>query len=115
MGGHAAGEVASAAAIGSLRPHDEDVGQGALLEALGHAVTEANGEVARRADEDPARRGMATTLTAMLWSGDHFALAHIGDSRVRRRCHHTDAGSAVRQPESCITRCKSVAFGTCQG
>ena len=27
---------------------------------------------------------MGTTLTAMLWSGDRVALAHIGDSRAFR-------------------------------
>jgi serine/threonine protein phosphatase PrpC len=84
MGGHAAGEVASAAVIESLRAHDTDVGASALLEVLGHAVTAANVEVARRAAEDPARFGMGTTLTAMLWSGDTAALVHIGDSRAFR-------------------------------
>ena len=84
MGGHAAGEVASATVIDSLRLHDADVGQAALLQTLGRAVTESNGEVARKAADDPGRRGMGTTLTAMLWSGDHFALAHIGDSRAFR-------------------------------
>jgi PPM family protein phosphatase len=84
MGGHAAGEVASAAVIESLRAHDVDVGADALLEVLGHAVTEANAEVAWRAAEDPARFGMGTTLTAMLWSGDTAALVHIGDSRAFR-------------------------------
>jgi protein phosphatase len=84
MGGHAAGEVASAAVIDSLRSSDADVGQAALLQTLARAVTEANGEVARKAADDPARRGMGTTLTAMLWSGAHFALAHIGDSRAFR-------------------------------
>jgi protein phosphatase len=84
MGGHAAGEVASAAVIASLRLHDADVGPVALLETLGQAVAEANGAVARRASEDPSRRGMGTTLTAMLWSGYRFALAHIGDSRAFR-------------------------------
>ena len=84
MGGHAAGEVASAAVIESLCRHDASVGQTALLEILGQAVAEANGEVARKAAEEPARRGMGTTLTAMLWSGDRFALAHIGDSRAFR-------------------------------
>ena len=84
MGGHAAGEVASAAVIESLRAHDADVGAGAVLEVLGHAVTEANVEVARRAADDPARFGMGTTLTAMLWSGDTAALVHIGDSRAFR-------------------------------
>jgi PPM family protein phosphatase len=84
MGGHAAGEIASAAVIESLRAHDTDVGTSALLEILGHAVTEANAEIARRAAEDPARFGMGTTLTAMLWSGDTAALVHIGDSRAFR-------------------------------
>ena len=84
MGGHAAGEVASAAVIESLRAHDSEVAPDALLEVLGRAVAEANGEVARRAAEDPSRRGMGTTLTAMLWSGKYVGLAHIGDSRAFR-------------------------------
>jgi len=58
MGGHAAGEVASAVVIESLRAHDDDVGAGALLEVLGQAVAEANAEVARRAAEDSSRFGM---------------------------------------------------------
>jgi serine/threonine protein phosphatase PrpC len=57
---------------------------GALTEVLGNAVTEANAEIARRAAEDPARFGMGTTLTAMLWSGATAVLAHIGDSRAFR-------------------------------
>jgi protein phosphatase len=84
MGGHAAGEVASAAVIESLRTHDADVGADALLEVLGQAVTEANAEVARRAADDSARFGMGTTLTAMLLSGAAAALVHIGDSRAFR-------------------------------
>ena len=84
MGGHAAGEVASAAVIESLRAHDDVVPPAVLLEVLGHAVTEATAEVARRAAEDPDRFGMGTTLTALLWSGDRAALVHIGDSRAFR-------------------------------
>ena len=84
LGGHAAGEVASAAVIESLRAHDAEVPPGELLEVLGQAVAEANRQVARRAAGDPARRGMGTTLTAILFSGDRAALAHIGDSRAFR-------------------------------
>ena len=84
LGGHAAAEVASAAVIESLCSHDAEVLPGALLEALSRAIAEANREVARRADGDPARRGMGTTLTAMLFSGDRVALVHIGDSRAFR-------------------------------
>jgi protein phosphatase len=84
MGGHAAGDVASAAVIGSLRACDIAVGPGELLEVLARGVTTANAEVARQAAEDPARQGMGTTLTAMLWSADLAALVHIGDSRAFR-------------------------------
>ncbi len=81
MGGHAAGEVASAAVIGSLRSQDQEVAPDLLLGFLGRAAGQANAEVARRAAEDVARRGMGTTLTALLWSGDVVAVVHIGDSR----------------------------------
>lgn len=84
LGGHAAGELASAAVIESVRTHDGEADPAALLEVLGQAVTEANREVARRAAEDPARLGMGTTLTAMLRSGDQAGLVHIGDSRAFR-------------------------------
>jgi len=84
MGGHAAGEIASAAVIESLRACDVDVPPGQLLEVLARAVATANAEVARRAAEDPGRLGMGTTLTAMLRSADQAALVHIGDSRAFR-------------------------------
>jgi len=82
LGGPAAGEVASAAVIESLRSHDAEVAPGVMPTVLSRAVAEANREVARRAAGDPARRGMGATLTAMLFSGGRAALAHIGDSRA---------------------------------
>src|SRR3984957_21091132 len=42
MGGHAGGEVASAAVIEALRPLDTEVPAGELLNALDHAVRRAN-------------------------------------------------------------------------
>jgi protein phosphatase len=84
MGGLAAGEVASAAVIESLRAHDADVGISAVLEVLGHTVTEASAEVARRAANDLAQFGMGTILTARPWSGHTAALVHMGDSRAFR-------------------------------
>lgn len=82
LGGHAAGEVASAAVIESLGSHDAEVAPGLMLTVLSRAVAEANREVARRAAGDLARPGMGATLTAMLFSGGWAALAHIGDSRA---------------------------------
>ena len=82
MGGHAAGEVASAAVIDALRPLDVDVPADELLNALDHAVRKAGSTLRDLAEEDPARDGMGSTLTAMLWSGSTIGLVHIGDTRV---------------------------------
>src|SRR5215472_16516067 len=81
MGGHAAGEVASAVAIATLAPLDGDTSGTDMLGALAEAVADANSELHQIALADPATEGMGTTLTALLWSGDEFALCHIGDSR----------------------------------
>src|SRR5271168_4798704 len=84
LGGHAAGEVASAAAIESLSSQDAEVAPDILLEVIGLAIVEANREVARQAAAEPSRKGMGTTLPALLWSGTCAAFAHIGDSRAFR-------------------------------
>jgi serine/threonine protein phosphatase PrpC len=84
LGGHAAGEVASAAAIETLRGYDAETDPAELLETLGRAAIAANREIGRRASEDPARLGMGTTLTALLCSGTSAALLHVGDSRAFR-------------------------------
>jgi PPM family protein phosphatase len=84
MGGHAAGELASSAAIAVLRELDANLPEaGADLEAaLGTAVLEAGRRLAELAEIALARRGIGTTVTAMLWDGSTFALAHLGDSRA---------------------------------
>ncbi|HEX5189806.1 MAG TPA: protein phosphatase 2C domain-containing protein [Streptosporangiaceae bacterium] len=81
MGGHAAGEVASAVAIATLAPLDADTTGVDMLQALADAIADANAELRQIAQTDPATEGMGTTLTALLWSGDEVALCHIGDSR----------------------------------
>jgi len=82
LGGHAGGEVASATAIAALRPCDKETAAAELLDVLSRAISQANGELRRRSEADPSLAGMGTTLTAMLWSGRTYALAHIGDSRA---------------------------------
>src|SRR5215475_4979545 len=82
MGGHAAGEVASAVAIAALAPLDSDTTGADMLQALADAIAGANAELHEIAEADPATEGMGTTLTAMLWSDDQVALCHIGDSRA---------------------------------
>ena len=82
MGGHAAGEVASAVAISALAGLDDDIPGIDMLGALADAVAKANARLHDMSAADPSVEGMGTTLTAMLWSGPRMALCHIGDSRA---------------------------------
>jgi PPM family protein phosphatase len=82
MGGHAAGEVASAATIEELVQIENAGGDRDPLRALQRAVKAANDRIRTIVDADPERHGMGTTLTALLWTGEALALAHIGDSRA---------------------------------
>jgi protein phosphatase len=85
MGGHAAGEVASAVTVEALAGLDGPGPTPAEMdrdEALTTAITQANQRIRDLVDADPRRSGMGTTVTAMLWTGDGFSLAHIGDSRA---------------------------------
>jgi serine/threonine protein phosphatase PrpC len=84
MGGHRAGEVASAAALEPLallagRTFPDGT---AAIEALTAAAVAANAAVARRSNEDPDLEGMGTTLTALLLEGTTAHLVHVGDSRA---------------------------------
>jgi PPM family protein phosphatase len=81
MGGHAAGEVASAIVISTLAPLDADPAGLDMLQALAGAIADANAALKEVAHADPSTEGLGTTLTAMLWSGEDVALCHIGDSR----------------------------------
>ncbi|HEY0697826.1 MAG TPA: MerR family transcriptional regulator [Micromonospora sp.] len=76
------GDRASAAAVDVLRALESTaVPAGGLLNALGEAVDRADravGEIAREVSSGTP----VTTLTAMLWTGGHLALAHIGDTRA---------------------------------
>src|SRR5262245_1503411 len=83
LGGHAAGEVASAVAVAALAPLDQDFADDAqMLDSLASAVSSASGTLHEMSLADPSVEGMGTTVTAMLWSGGRIALCHIGDSRA---------------------------------
>ena len=84
MGGHAAGEVASAATITTIAPLDARHLGPDLVGALADAVATANLRLQELIISDPAIEGMGTTLTALLWSDGYAALCHIGDSRAYR-------------------------------
>lgn len=85
MGGHAAGEVASARAMETLVEALQDG------EALRPAFQRANARVNAEA-EDPHKRGMGTTLVAALIVGGTCEIANVGDSRC-----YLITGSGIRQ------------------
>ena len=79
MGGHAAGEVASAIAvetIGDKAPTNADDVQ------LGAAVETANAAVIKAAEEGRGKPGMGCTASAIIIEGNKMSVAHVGDSRV---------------------------------
>ncbi len=99
MGGHAAGEVASALAVRSV--HDEvkkerqlvedylagKAGAGKvtdrdILNLLEFAVQRACARIHEEALSDKQKRGMGTTLSALLVVGKKGFIAHVGDSRI---------------------------------
>jgi PPM family protein phosphatase len=84
MGGHAAGEVASAVAISAISPLDKQnlTDSEDMLDALAAAVASARETLHEMSVSDPAVEGMGTTLTALLWADAQVAVCHIGDSRA---------------------------------
>ena len=84
MGGHLAGEVASATALEPIEELDGRIFQdnAAAVTALRAAVIAANERVSQLARDNPNYRGMGTTLTAALVEGRRLHVAHVGDSRA---------------------------------
>jgi len=102
MGGHAAGEVASALALETLVEALDD-GQ-----ALDEAFRSANKAVHTKSRE-PGKQGMGTTLVAMVLDGDSYTVANVGDSRgyalsgdgVRRiTMDHSYVAEAIKRGQS---------------
>jgi protein phosphatase len=83
MGGHAAGELASATAIATMAELDSaDLPTADLLTALDDAILTSAQRISQFIEADPSRSGMGTTLTAILWQAGRIALIHVGDSRA---------------------------------
>ena len=94
MGGRAAGEIASQLAVEAVKDHVEearDVVQGfdlgtdvaaAVARIVGEAVLAAAKSVFGASLLEADRRGMGTTLSVLLISGNRAFVSHVGDSRV---------------------------------
>jgi protein phosphatase len=76
MGGHRAGEIASATALDGLRTA---VDEGT---PVADAVGRANTAVWDKAAGDTDLAGMGTTLTAAIFDDGTLTIAHVGDSRA---------------------------------
>jgi len=84
MGGHAAGEVASEMAVrhvarelGSLRGLSDDQ----VAERMRQAVRAANAAIFQRTLVEHDKRGMGTTVTALVLYDTRFLIGQVGDSR----------------------------------
>lgn len=85
MGGHAGGAEAAWIAVAAWMERMEQGAETAHLHEadLREAVLLANDRVRQAAAEDPALRGMGTTLVGACFRGDGSLLhAHVGDSRL---------------------------------
>jgi PPM family protein phosphatase len=84
MGGHKAGEVASALAIESLRRALDQTDPGASADALlTEGVELANRTILEAAAQDIDKEGMGTTLVCALLDADgQMVIANVGDSRA---------------------------------
>lgn len=94
MGGHAGGEVASAAAVAAVRRHvtehrallqsydDSAAARDQLLRMVDDAIQRASSEVYQLATSDRGRAGMGTTLTLLLFVKNIGVMGHVGDTRL---------------------------------
>jgi protein phosphatase len=83
MGGHSAGELASAATVAAVVSACESSQQvDELLTLLSDAVITSGEYIADVVSSNRELTGMGTTLTAIAMREDRIAMAHVGDSRA---------------------------------
>ncbi len=98
MGGHAAGEVAAAIAVATIKQKwiDADtcevaevwlqrgtaIAKKQLIEALRDGVIAAHNAIVAEGVRDPTKQGMGTTLVGAIVVGNELIFAHAGDSRA---------------------------------
>lgn len=96
MGGHAAGEVASQAAVATLREavsraqpllrkfaeKEEEEDQRQILTLIEQSIQEACAKIYDMGQKDQKRRGMGTTTSLLLLVGRRGFIGHVGDSRI---------------------------------
>lgn len=95
MGGYQAGEIASEIAVTTilstmqqalkdLPASKRSSGYHPITVLLEQAVLKANKAIYQAAEENPAYRGMGTTVVASVVHDNIISIAHVGDSRLYR-------------------------------
>src|SRR5688572_28894663 len=62
LGGHVAGDVASATAVTTMKAHDRLVDVADLADVLGKAISDASEALRRKIRDNPELDGMGTTV-----------------------------------------------------
>ena len=81
MGGRAAGELAAQTAI-EIIPSQFDISEGDMAARVRQAITAANNQIYRIAQERDEWRGMACVLTLAVAHQDQLTVGHVGDTRL---------------------------------
>lgn len=85
MGGHAAGEVASEMAVQMIARGLQGVlgkSESEATQMMRRAIHESNSAIFQRTVDEPEKRGMGTTATAMVINGPRYVVGQVGDSRA---------------------------------
>ncbi|GGM43727.1 hypothetical protein GCM10011608_30620 [Micromonospora sonchi] len=82
LGGHVAGDIASATAVQAMKTYDRPAEVDDLADTLGRAISDAGEALRRKTREEPGLSGMGTTVVALLWSGATAVVGNVGDSRA---------------------------------
>lgn len=85
MGGHAAGEVASEMSVQIVgRSLENVVGRpdAEAAETIRKGIVDANAAIFQRTLVEQDKRGMGTTVTAMVINGERYMIGQVGDSRA---------------------------------
>jgi protein phosphatase len=85
MGGHAAGEVASEMAVQTIARGLRGVvgkSESEATQLMRRAIHESNSAIFQRTVDEPEKRGMGTTATAMVINGPRYIVGQVGDSRA---------------------------------
>lgn len=83
MGGHAAGELASATAVAAIAELEaSSMNAGEALNAIADSIDDIGDSIATVIQDDPDLTGMGTTLTAAYWLDGQLVFGHVGDCRA---------------------------------